>query len=335
MKTLLFLPLLLTNILFAQAKERPTVEQLFAVKTIKVQKQKLSHTKKNYGYVIADDASIYDISPRFGGYVERLYANKIYMYVKKGQPLLTLYSPEVYKAKEEYLNSYRYTKGRTNKGMLQSAKRKLELLGVDAKEIADVLKQKTPSRTTTIYAPVSGYIFVKNIVEGGAFTAKSKLFEIVNLDSVWVEAKLFEEDVEWIKDADSFELHFKTTPKVYKTKTKYLYPNLNPKEATLSMRLTLKNKDHTLFPGMYANVISKDNAKTYLTLPQSAVIRKDGKYYAFMVGEYEGEYEPIEVDVKSLDNKTYIVLDGLGEGDEVVNNALFMMDSDAQINGLY
>jgi Cu(I)/Ag(I) efflux system membrane fusion protein len=86
---------------------------------------------------------------------------------------------------------------------------------------------------------------------------------------------------------------------------------------------------------MYANVISKDKAKTYLTLPQSAVIRKDNKYYAFMVGEYEGEYEPIEVHVKPLDNKTYIVLDGLGEGDEVVNNALFMMDSDAQINGLY
>ena len=335
MKTLLLLPFLLTTVLFAQMRERPTVEQLFSVQTIKVQKQKVSHTKKNYGYVVADGSRIYDISPRFGGYVEKLYADKIYMYVKKGQPLVTLYSPEVYKAKEDYLNSYNYTKGRTSKGMLRSAKRKLELLGIDAKEIADVLKKQRPSRTTTIYAPVSGYIFAKNIVKGAAFNAKSKLFEIVDLDSVWVEAKIFEEDVLWIKNADDFELHFKTTPKIYKTKTKYLYPSLNPKEATLTMRLTLKNKDHTLFLGMYANVISKDKAQTYLTLPRSAVIRKDNKYYAFMVGEYEGEYEPIEVHVKPLDNKTYIVLDGLGEGDEVVNNALFMMDSDAQINGLY
>ena len=86
---------------------------------------------------------------------------------------------------------------------------------------------------------------------------------------------------------------------------------------------------------MYADVVSKDKPKEYLTLPQSAVILKDGKYYAFIVGEFEGEYEPIEVNVKPLDNKTYVITSGLNAGDEVVNNALFMMDSDAQINGLF
>jgi len=319
--------------LFAQ--ERPTVEQLFSVKTVKVKEELLSHTKKNYGYVVADEARIYDVTPRFGGFVEKLYANKIYTYVKKGEPLVTLYSPEVYKAKEDYLNSYTYTKVRNNKGMLKSAKLKLELLGLSQKEIDTVLKEKRVSRYTTIYAPVSGYIFVKNILQGSAFNAKKKLFEIVNLDEVWVETKIFEDDVAWIKNADDFTLNFKTTPKIYKTKSKLLYPNLDPKEATLTMRLRLKNEDNTLFPGMYANIISKDKAQRYLTLPQSAVIHKDGKYYVFMVGEYEGEYEPIEVNVKQFDNQTYIILNGLSANDEVVNNALFMMDSDAQINGLY
>jgi len=333
MKKLLLLPFILATLLLA--KEKPTVEQLFSVQTVKVKKETTSHAKKNYGFVVADQARIYDISPRFGGFIEKLYADKIYMYVKKGEPLVTLYSPEVYKAKEDYLNSYRYTKVRDNKGMLKSAKRKLQLLGINAREIANVLKKRRLSRTTTIYAPVSGYIFAKNIVNGAAFNAKEKLFEIVNLDSVWVETKIFEDDLKWIKDADDFEVHLKTTSKVYKTNNKLLYPNLDPKEATLTMRLTLKNRDHSLFPGMYANVISKDKAKTYLTLPQSAVIRKNGKYYAFMVGEYEGEYEPVEVSVKPLNNQTYIILGGLNAGDEVVNNSLFMMDSDAQINGLY
>jgi len=334
MKTLtLCITLLLPFILLAN--EKPTVEQLFSVQTLKVKKTTTSHTKKNYGYVVANEAKIYEVSPRFGGFVEKLYADKLYQYVKKGEALLTLYSPEVYKAKEDYLNSYNYTKVRQNKGMLESAKRKLELLGVAKKEIADVIKRKKVSINTTIYAPASGYIFMKNIVNKSAFNPKEKLFEIINLDTVWVESKIFEDDLNWIKKAHNFQVTLKTTPKTYTTRKMTLYPNIDPKEATLTMRLQLQNNDHTLFPGMYATVISKDKPQTYLTLPQSAVIRKNSNYYVFMVGEYEGEYEPIKIDVKPLDNTTYIVVSGLHEGDEVVNNALFMMDSDAQINGLY
>jgi len=325
---LLFLPLLVL------AKEA-SVEQLFSVQTVKVKKVRTSHSKKNYGFVKADEARVYEISPRFGGYVEKLYADKIYKYVKKGEPLAVVYSPEVYKAKEDYVNSYKYTKNRQNKGMLQSAKLKLALLEVAPNEISKLVKEKKVSQNTTIYAPQSGYIFVKNINEGSAFNAKANLFEIVNLDDVWVEVQVFEDDVKWLKYADDFRVNFKTTDKTYETHSKFLYPNLDPKEATLTLRLTLNNKDNTLFPGMYANVISKDKPKEYLTLPQSAVILKDGKYYAFVVGEFEGEYEPIELHVKPLDNKTYIITSGLNAGDEVVNNALFMMDSDAQINGLY
>ena len=316
------------------AKEA-TVEQLFSVQTVKVKKISSSHSQKNYGYVKADDSRVYDVSPRFGGYVVKLYANKIYKYVNKGEALVTLYSPEVYKAKEDYLNSYNYTKGRKNKGMLRSSKLKLELLGVSKKEIDAVLRSKKVSKNTTIYAPQSGYVFEKNLNDGSAFNPKMKLFQIVNLGIVWVEAKIFEKDVAWLKKADSFVVNIKSSKHIYTAYSKLLYPNLNPKEATLTLRLRLENKNKELFPGMYANIISKDRAKEYLTLPQTAVIRKNGKFYAFVVGEYEGEYEPIEISVEVLNNNTYIIKNGLNIGDEVVNNALFMMDSDAQINGLY
>ena len=332
MKNLKFILLFIPFIVLAKG---PSVEQLFSVQTVKVKQVKTSHSKKNYGYVVADEAKVYDVSPRFGGYVEKLYADKIYKYVKKGEPLAVVYSPEVYKAKEDYINSYNYTKNRQNNGMLKSAKLKLALLNVAPNEIAEVVKKRKVSPNTTIYAPQSGYIFMKNIDEGSAFNAKTKLFEIVNLDDVWVEVKVFEDDLKWLKTAKEFRVSFKTTDKIYETDSKFFYPNLNPKEATLTMRLILKNKDHTLFPGMYANVVSQDKKNVYLTLPQSAVILKDGKYYAFVVGEFEGEYEPVEVHVKPLNNKTYIITSGLNAGDEVVNNALFMMDSDAQINGLY
>jgi len=325
---LISLPLLLI------AKEA-TVEQLFSVQTVKVKKETKAIRIKNYGYVSMDESRVYDISPRFGGYVVELFADKIYKRVTKGEALVNLYSPEVFKAKEEYLNAYKYSKNRDNKGMLQSAKLKLQLLGVNENEIKQVLKQNRASANTTIYSPIDGYIFVKNINKGSAFNAKQKLFVIANLDEVWVEAKLFEESRASLSDTKNYELHFKGLDKVYKTDKKLLYPELDPKVATLTLRLRLNNAKHELFPGMYATVISLKDEKEQLTLPTTAVIRKDGKHYVFMVGEYEGEYEPLEVHVKIIDANTYAIIDGLSEGDEVVNNALFMMDSDAQINSLY
>jgi len=328
---LLYLGLLPLTLLAQEA----TVEQLFSVQSVSVKKSSLSHEKKSYGYVKADEARVVDVTPRFGGYVVKLYANKVYKYVKKGDPLVRVYSPEVYKAKEDYINSYKYTKTRENKGMLRSAKLKLQLLGLSNQEIAATLKKKKMSENTTIYAPISGYIFKKNIKQGAAFNAKTALFEIVSLDEVWVEAKVFEEDIAWLKKADDFEVSFKSNNRTYKATSTLLYPNLDPKEATLTLRLRLKNTKGLLFPGMYANVSAKGQSETYLTLPQHAVLRKDGKYYVFIVGEFEGEYEPLEVHVKVLNSSTYIVTQGVSEGDEVVANALFMMDSDAQINGLY
>ncbi|MDQ7066582.1 MAG: efflux RND transporter periplasmic adaptor subunit [Sulfurimonas sp.] len=82
-----------------------TVEQLFSVQTVKVKKETTNHSRKNFGFVKVDDARVHHIAPRFGGFVEKIYADKIYKYVKKGDPLVSVYSPEVYKAKEDYLNS--------------------------------------------------------------------------------------------------------------------------------------------------------------------------------------------------------------------------------------
>ena len=325
---LLLLPLVLLG-------KEATVEQLFSVQTVKVKKELISQRIKNYGYVKMDQARMYDISPRFGGYVVTLNADKIYKKVKKGEPLVRVYSPEVFKAKEEYLNTYKYTKQRANKGMLASAKLKLQLLGISKDEINQLIKNKKASANTTIYAPVDGYIFIKNIDNGAAFKAGQQLFQIVNLDEVWIEAQLFEEERARLAMTQNYELNFKGLTKTYMTKKVLLYPQLDPKVATLTLRLRVKNADHQLFPGMYASVTSLKDESVQLTLPTTAVIRKNGKYYVFMVGEFEGEYEPLEVGVKILNPNTYTIIQGLSEGDEVVNNALFMMDSDAQINGLY
>lgn len=317
------------------ANEKATVKQLFSVQTVKVKKEQKFFSRKNYGYVKPSDALIYDVSPRFGGYIVKLNADKIYQKVRKNEILATVYSPEVYKAKQDYLNSYKYMRLKHTNGMLKSARLSLKLLDVPDSEIDNVLKEKKVSKYTNIISPVSGYIFNKNLVHKSAFNKKQKLFTIVNLDKVWVEAKIYEEDLKWVKTTKDFEIKFKSLSKTYKGKNPYIYPSLDPKEATLTLRLEVDNRPNDIFPGMYATIISKTEAKTYLTVPKTAVIRKNGKYFAFLKTEFKGEYEPVEVSVEPIDDYTYIVKSGLKEGDEVVKNGMFMMDSDAQINGLY
>ncbi len=316
------------------AKEA-TVEQLFNVQTVKVKEQKSAYSQKNYGYVKTDESRIYDVVPRFGGYIITLYADKIYQKVKKGEKLAKVYSPEILQAKEDYINAVAYDKKRANPSMVQSAKEKLLLLDFPEHDIRALKKNGKTSEYSYIYAPASGYLFEKSVNNRGAFNTKQKLFTIVNLDKVWVEVKVYQKDLFRYRDLNDFSVKAVGLERSFKANKVQLYPNIDPKEATATLRLEAMNSKGELLPGMYTTVTASSSGKSSLTLPATAVIRKNGKFYVFSVGEFEGEYEPVVVDAEPLDNNTYIIKSGLQKGDEVVNNALFMMDSDAQINSLY
>lgn len=312
-----------------------TVKQLFSVQTVKVKEQKRAISLKNFGYVMADEARIYDVVPRFGGYIMTLYADRIYQKVAKGERLAKVYSPEVLQSKEDYINSINYDRKRPNPGMVESAREKLQLLGVSNAEIEALKKRGKAREYNYIYAPFGGYLFTKSVNNRGAFNVKQKLFTIVDLDRVWIEVKIYQSDLLRYRKLNEFHVKVEGIEQLFKATKRQLYPNIDPKEATATLRLEADNSSGELSPGMYVTVTASGSAENYLTLPVTAVIRKNGGYYVFGVSEFEGEYEPIEIDAEMLDSATYIIKSGLRKGDEVVNNALFMMDSDAQLNSLY
>ncbi len=318
-----------------QKAHTPTVEQLFNVKTIKVKTMSTAKKQINYGYIVPEDSRKIDIHAWFSGYVTKLFADTLYKKVVKGDPLARVYSPEVYKAKQDYLHSLDFNEKRASPQMLQSAQTKLRLLGVSDEEITRIKTERNVDEFTTIYAPQSGWIFEKNINQGASFDTQKKLFQIVNLEKVWMEVKLYQDEIEKLSTLKHFTVKAKGIHKTYTAKKSLLYPSLDPKEATATLRLTLDNNEGLLKPGMYAKMNASADAKSRLIIPRTAAIRKNGIWYAFLATEFKGEYEPIVIQIKPLDTEYYEVLKGLKEGDNLVNNALFMMDSDAQINGVY
>jgi Cu(I)/Ag(I) efflux system membrane fusion protein len=219
--------------------------------------------------------------------------------------------------------------------MLRGAKEKLKLLNVSDKEITAIRTSKKVDTYTTIYAPMSGWIFEKKLNLGSSFKKQQTLFQIVNLDKVWMEAKLFQKELSILNNMEKFTVTVESTMQVFQAKKSLLYPQFDPKEATATLRLLINNDNEVLKPGMYAKVHTSAEKQTQLLIPRTAALRKDGKWYAFLATEFKGEYEPVEIDVIPLDAQYFVVKKGLNSGESVVNNALFMMDSDAQINSIY
>jgi len=312
-----------------------TIEQLFNVKTVQVKELSTAIEQVNYGYIVAEDSAKVDVTAWYSGFVEELYADTMYKKVKKGDMLAKVYSPEVYKAKQDYLNSINYNLKTSMPEMLKSAKIKLVLLGVSEKEIKGIATERRADNFTNIYAPVSGWIFEKNINKGSSFNSKKRLFQIVNLEKVWIEVKLFQNELTKLDSLKQFKVKIKGIDQTFEAKRLLLYPMLDPKEATATLRLTIDNPSELLKPGMYAKVHASATVKTRLVIPRTAAIRKSGTWYAFLSTEFKGEYEPVEIEVKPLDSEHYEVINGLNTGDMLVNNALFMMDADAQINSIY
>ena len=316
-------------------KNRRVIEQLFNVRTVKVKELTAAKEQVNYGYIVIEDSRRVEVVSWYSGYVEALYADTLYKKVKKGDALVKVYSPEVYKAKQDYLNAIKFNAQRATLGMLRGAKEKLRLLNVSKKEIDLIKNTGKVDEYTIIYAPISGWIFKKNLNMGPSFKKQQKLFEIVNLDKVWLETKLFQNELQNLSKLDNFTVKIKGVPTVFKATKTLLYPMLDPKEATATLRLTVNNDNNILKPGMYAKVHASAAKQSKLVIPRTAALRKDGKWYAFLATDFKGEYEPVEIELEPLDNVYFIVKKGLSNGEDIVNNALFMMDSDAQINSIY
>ena len=319
MKNFIYLMLVVT---FINAKPLE-VAQLFNKKTVKVTKQNINFVKTFYGDISIPDDAIKDINIRFDGFVGKVFTDKSYVFVKKNDKLFDIYSDEINLAMSEYLTS--------NRNLQKNYLKKFKSFGIDKKVLTTLEKNRKIKEYIPIYSSYEGFIIRKNI-NNGSFAKKGKiLFQIANLEKLWVIAKVYQKDISSIRKGMKAKVHIESVGSVSSV-VDFIYPIVNKKDKTIEVRLEIENKNLKIYPNMFAKVSINTVQKSMLVLPKTAVLTKADKYFVFIPnGE---EFEPKEVIAKRINSYQFEVI-GLKENDVVIDKAAFLLDSDAITNGLY
>jgi Cu(I)/Ag(I) efflux system membrane fusion protein/cobalt-zinc-cadmium efflux system membrane fusion protein len=320
----------------------PVTLQNIGVTMAHVERRDLAVEMRSNGIVmVAEDAEV-RVNPKISGWIEKLYVSKTGDFVRKDNPLLEIYSPELVAAQEEYLlatqsfrtlqsSSLENVSGDAEK-LLHSAKRRLELWDISEDQINEIQKTGAVQRTMILRSPASGVVLHKNAVEGAAVKVGQDLFRIADLDPIWIEAQIYEHELPWVKSGDDVKVKSPYQPgSEYAGKVDYIYPYLDEKSRTVKVRIVLPNPGFDLRPGMYVDaVIRTEPLENILAVPKNSVIRSGSRDLVFvLVGE--GQFSPREVELGVESDRYFEVRSGLQPGEAVVIAAQFLLDSEASL----
>jgi len=305
-----------------------TVEQLFNVKTVKVTTESIEKSRTYNGYVEIADEKIYTIALTQDGFIKGLTAANIYDKVRKGEKLFEIYSPEVYKTQIELLSAKK-----VSRSLAKNMETKLKLYDVSQRNINMIKKSNRASKYLPFYSPYSGIVIEKSVTEGSAVKKGMEVYKLADLSTVWVVAKAYESERAYLQKGAKVQVTLNGDKRVYDATIDFIYPIVDKVNKTIDFRITLENKKGTIQPNSYATIKSIQQQTTNLVLPTTAVVTKGDKHLVFIPGPYEGEYKSKSIEAKRISSIKFQVVSGLKEGDVVVNNSLFLIDSDIVING--
>ncbi len=325
-KNIVITTLLLSNFLQAEILD---AKQLFNKKITKVVKEEISINKSFYGITKIDESSLVDIVSRFDGYITKLNANKKYMTIKKDEPLYSVYSQEILSIQNELQVAKNF-----NQNIYQSTFARLDNLDISKSEQQKIKDGKMTSSGLVVTSPINGLLMEKNINQSSAINKGTLLLQMASLDKIWFVASVYQSDLENIKKESEALVNIDGINQKIKSKVDFIYPIFDEKTKTVDVRFILENKDLKLVPSMFGKVDINVQKNVMLTLPKTAVLKKANNFYVFKPLQ-NGEFEPVKIEAKRISSNKYEIIDGLKENDEVINNALFLLDSDAVTNALY
>lgn len=310
----------------------PEKVQKLGVRTEAAQQRALVREVQATGLVEVDERKQQWIAPRFAGWVQRLQVNATGLRVTRGQPLLTVYSPDL----ESAVREVQLAQASGLHDVEKSARSRLDNWQIAAQDLASLQRDSTQ---LVLRSPINGVVVEKMAIEGARFGSGDVLFKLADLSDVWVQAEVAEQDQGSVRLGQAVDVRIDAYPQqIFPGKVSFIAPLLNEKTRTVRVRVELPNLDGRLRPGMYANVAISEQLPSALTVPVSAVI-DSGARQVVLVQVAEGHFQPRNVKLGAR-NSTYVeVQEGVGVGEQVVTRANFLIDAEsnlrAALSGMY
>jgi Cu(I)/Ag(I) efflux system membrane fusion protein len=317
----------------------PARQQLIGMRIVHVERGPVGGAWRTSGRVAIDETRVHHVNVKFSGFTEHVYANFVGRPVRKGEPLYTIYSPELLAAQEEYLLALRTRNTLAKQGSLvadgdalvEAARRKLELWDVPRSEVARIERTGKASREITFYSPVTGVVTRKDVVDGMKVTAGDMPFEIVDLSRVWVLADAYETDLGKVKIGMPATLTLKAfANRAFEGRIAFVDPLLDPKTRTAKVRVEVPNPSGELKPDMFGEVVFRGAEREGIRIPRDAVI-ESGTQSVVFVALGDGRFQPREVMLGDRGAEYVEVVSGLERGDGVVTRANFLVDSESRL----
>lgn len=293
------------------------------------------------GRVTADETRIHHVHTKYEAWVEELFADFTGKWVRAGEPLARIYSPELLAAQEEFLLALRAQERLAGKesgptegsasALVESARRRLILLDVTSAEIDAIARRGTTQRTVTLHSPFSGYVIAKVALHGMKATPMDSLFDIADLSTVWVIADVYESELARVSIGQRARMSLAYRPgREWHGRVTWIEPIVDPATRTVKVRLEFANPKGELKPEMFASVVLSAPEREALTIPEDAVV-DGGLTRVVFVDKGDGRIEPREVTIGQRGNGRAEVLSGLAEGEQVATRANFLLDSESRL----
>jgi multidrug efflux pump subunit AcrA (membrane-fusion protein) len=307
----------------------PERQQLIGVKFATVEVSGATRTIRTVGKVAVDETRVGHVHTRIDGWIEQVFVDFTGDVVKKGEPMLTIYSPEMLASEEELLLAARARD--VMPSLFDAARRRLQLWDLSEDQIQQVIRTGQPIRSITVHAPMAGFVTERNAFPNQKVTPDSDLYTITDLSRIWIIADVFESDITSIKAGDpAYVIFANASAPSIAAKVSYIQPQVDAMTRTLKVRLDANNPGLRMKPEMFVNVEFGVAIAPQLTVPAEAVL-DTGDHQTVFVDLGNGYLEPRQVVAGERFGDRVTITRGLSAGERVVASGTFLIDSESQL----
>jgi Cu(I)/Ag(I) efflux system membrane fusion protein len=319
----------------------PATQQLIGVRYTEARNADLKRTLRTVGTVQMDEEKISRVHVKIAGWIDKVYLDYVGKLIKKGQPLFTLYSPDLVSTEQEYLIARKgqeylskapYADAASGANSLLLATRdRLKLWDITDAQINALEASGKTERTTTLYSPINGFVMSRNAYEQAYVTPETDLYDIADLSTVWVSVDIYEYEAPYVHIGQPASMQLSYFPgKTYRGHVTYVYPTLDRKTRTIKVRLEFPNPGYELKPDMYADIQLAIDYGKQVVVPSEAVLNSGTRQVVF-IAKPGGYFEPREIKVGDQFDGQYAVLAGLKPGEKIVASGNFLIDSESRL----